>query len=598
MMTNQDRCKPAAGRWTVAFVWTLAVMAVCTLGSGVFAQTVEQNRARILPGDRITALPGSITEVTGLDATPLGVALAGIVLVSDSAAVRDGANAKGIVIQSENPNLTDPALRQVLARFIGQPLSQRLIGEVRDAITNHMRARNRPLVAVIIPPQEVTSGSVQLLVVPFTLGEKRVERVANGHESTSDAYVLQTVRAQPGEEIVSDKLLADINWLNLNPFRSVEVLFQPGSIVGTTDMHLRLTDKRPLQVYAGYANSGTSATGSGRVFAGFSTASAAFGDQQFAYQVTAAPGTVYTDGREFDFTADSAYLAHSVGYFAPLPWRHKLTLRGDYTRSRADLVDPLVQDNATWQIGLDYAVPVLHANPSLDMFGGFEFKQQQNEVFFDDVSIKASTIDVVQGVLGVRGEVSTKGLRTGFDLKGVFSPGGLTANNTDTAFAAASGTPSDRAQYAYILGKLTHSSALPKDLALNLTFSGQLAAQSLPAMEQFAIGGMRGVRGYEAGERSGDNGFLLQAELRLPKFSLLQRAGVFDQTSPYAFADYGLVHAITGDKTHSLLGAGLGVDVNVSDHLQAQLVWGHAFLAGATTTAHSNRLHASMVASY
>lgn len=562
-------------------------------GSG-FAQNVEQNPARILAGNQITSLPGATVEAGELDGTSLGVSLKGIVIVSDNSAVRNAVSSTGVVVHSDNALLTDPELATLLAPFVGQPLSQRLIGEVRDAITNYMRDNNRPLVAVIIPPQEVTSGSVQLLVVPFVVGDKRVERVATGHQTTSEDYVLEQVRLGRGDEIAADLLLADINWLNLNPFRSVGVVFQPGSEAGSTDVVLRLTDEKPWQIYAGYSNGGTEATGYDRLFKGIVFAA---GEHQFSYQVTAAPGTIYSDGKLFNFDADSAYLAHSGGYFVPLPWRHKLTLRGDYIHSRADLTDPFVQDNETIQFALDYAVPV-SAAPAIDVFAGLEIKNQRNEVFFGGTSTKDTTLDVVQSVFGARGVVSTTGHTTGFDVRAVLSPGGLTGNNNDTAFIAASGDTNAKAQYGYAKVDLNHHSDLPYDFGLDLNLAGQLASSTLPAIEQFGIGGMDAVRGYQSGEAVGDSGFKVQAELHLPTFSLLQKANLQDQISVYAFADYGLTHIYSTGASQSLFGAGLGVDMSINDNVHATLAWGHAFAAGPTTLANSNRIHASLVASY
>lgn len=78
---------------------------------------------------------------------------------------------------------------------------------------------------------------------------------------------------------------------------------------------------------------------------------------------------------------------------------------------------------------------------------------------------------------------------------------------------------------------------------------------------------MDGVRGYQSGEVAGDNGFIVQAELYLPALSLLLRTG-------------------------------LGVDLSINDNVHATLACGYAFVAGPTTLANSDRIHASLVAAY
>lgn len=584
----------------------VALLGVISIGGAAFAQPVERNPARILSGNQITSLPGSTVDAAALDNTSFGANLSGVVIVSDKNAVRSATKANGIVVRSDNQHLSDPELARLLSPYLGQPLSQRLIGEIRDTITKYMRNRNRPLVAVIVPPQEVTGGVVQLLVVPFVVGEKRVHRVETGYDNTPEGQVLNTVRIGPGDEVEADTLLEDINWLNLNPFRNVGVVFQPGKDVGTTDLILSLSDQKPWQIYGGYANSGTTVTGLDRVFAGFVMANAAMGDQQLSYQFTAFPETIGSDG----FSRDSAYLAHSLGYFVPLAWsnelRHKLTLRGDYTHSRSDLIDPFVSEDETWQASFDYAgnLPGAYgmANSSIEWFVGGDFKRQESDVFFDGVSVSPDLIEVVQFNLGLRGKHSGNWMghahNTEYSIKGVFSPGDVTTYNTDAAFASASGNAGDMADYNYLTANFIHRVDLPMGLRFDVAFAGQTTSDSLPSTEKFGIGGAGSVRGYETNERSGDTGMSVQTELHLPVFPLVQSEKINADADFFAFADYGSTHDNTTNIDRELSGAGIGMNIQINNNVRASVVWGHAFDAGAITTAGSDRVHATFTTSF
>ncbi len=566
--------------------------------AGLPAQALERHPARILPGDRIAALPGVGVESSNLEKTPFGVDLSGIEIVSNGNQLGKSTKAKGVLVQSDNPDLTAPALANLLRPYIGQPLSQYLLGEVRTAITKYMRGLRRPLVAVYIPPQEVTSGAVQILVIPFKVGEKRVERVATGYKNTPESYVLDTVHAASGDEINSDQLLADLNWLNVGPFRKVGVVFAPGKEVGTTNLILRLSDLKPWQVYGGYANSGTSATYLDRLYAGIVAANVGKGDQQFSYQFTASPQTLNTTNGFLDPEVEKAYLAHSMGIFLPLPWRHKLTARAEYIAANSQLTAPFFQKNRTFQTDFDYAVPVMQANPSVDVFAGGAFKRQSNEVLFGSTPTGTTRIDVVEAALGVRGHVSSPHATTDFSVKGIFSPGGLTPFNHDADYVAASGNPGDKARFAYGVATANTHVPLPKDFSLEFDLAGQIASNSLPSIEQFGIGGIASVRGYETNEYLGDDGLSARAEFHLPAISLSNNAKYQDRSDIYAFLDYGLVHLLATDTTHSLLGAGVGIDVSINKSVHASLAWGHAFSTGATTRANSDRIHASLTAFY
>ncbi|MBL4600037.1 MAG: ShlB/FhaC/HecB family hemolysin secretion/activation protein [Rhizobiaceae bacterium] len=580
--------------------------AAFSFSNSVYAQPVERHPARILSGNQITSLPGSTVDAGALDSTPFGANLSGVVIVSDKSAVRGAAKASGIVVRSDNQHLSNPEFAKLLSPYLGQPLSRRLIGEIRDTITQYMRKRKRPLVAVIVPPQEVTGGVVQLLVVPFVVGEKHVSRIETGYDNTPESRVLDTVRIGPGDEVEADTLLEDLNWLNLNPFRQVGVVFQPGKDVGTTDLTFSLSDQKPWQVYGGYANSGTAFTGLDRVFAGFVIANAALGDQQLSYQFTSLPEAIGSDG----FSRDSAYLAHSLGYFVPLAWsnsmRHKLTLRGDYTRSRSDLTDPFVSEDETWQASFDYAgnLPGVFgfSNPSIEWFVGGDFKRQESDIFFDGISIFPNVVEVVQFNLGLRGRHSGTWMghahQTEYAIKGVFSPGEITTYNTDAAFIAASNNTAGGANYNYLTANFTHHVSLPLKFSFDLAFAGQTTSGSLPSTEKFGIGGVGSVRGYETNERSGDTGVSVQAELHLPVFPLLKGGKISANADVFAFADYGSIHEIATNIDHELSSAGVGVNIHINNNVRASMVWGHAFDAGITSATGNNRVHVTFTTSF
>lgn len=59
-----------------------------------------------------------------------------------------------------------------------------------------------------------------------------------------------------------------------------------------------------------------------------------------------------------------------------------------------------------------------------------------------------------------------------------------------------------------------HSAPLGERLSMQTAFQGQWASRNLTSSEKMSLGGPAGVRGYPAGEASGDSGAVLSAELR------------------------------------------------------------------------------------
>ena len=102
-----------------------------------------------------------------------------------------------------------------------------------------------------------------------------------------------------------------------------------------------------------------------------------------------------------------------------------------------------------------------------------------------------------------------------------------------------------------------------EDWSVLFKADGQWANQGLISNEQFGLGGLAGVRGYQEGERYGSSGWRAAVEPRTPMVDI----GMVDGTAPMrvrasVFMDYGQSYLIglpAGvEQTEQLWGAGLG----------------------------------------
>ena len=573
------------------FKYLLASSMVMSFALAAPAGAIERHPAPEPTSGKTSRLPGADSLSDDTDTTPLGVDLRGIVIETSASA--GGSRASGVVVKSDNPFLDSPELKSRLAAHVGQPLSRALISTIHNDIVRHMRANDRPLVAVIVPPQEVTTGTLTLVVIPFVVGEKSVERIPSDHERTDPQYVLDAVRTGPGDEVVASTLIEDLTWLNKNPFREVGVIFKQGRLTGTTDLTLTVRDDKPWSAFAGYSNGGTKATGYDRLFAGgvgeFPNAALV------SYQFTASPETIYSDGDLFNFNRNRAYMSHSLGYFVPFDNRHTLSATVSYVRTRSKQTTPFVRDTAVWESKAEYAIPVSALGPASEVFLGAEAKHQKSGLIFGGTPLAPNAIEIYQGFLGLRGNHETSGHRVAYQVRGVLSPGGLTSANMSSAFATASGNTGDKARYAYVNGLVDYRMPLPKDWSAQFRAGGQIATGSLPGLEKYAVGGDGSVRGYETNEVTGDNGLLLQGELHMPVTRLGPTEVPIDL---FAFADYGAVYNHSSGTSQSVLGAGLGMSAKLTETVSISAAWGHAFLAGAATQANSDRFHFGLVAAF
>ena len=163
------------------------------------AQVVERNLPPE-PPRRASAIKIDTNDLLKSDdATPLGVNVQAIVLIGANAGAKQLGGVKGVDVSQVN-GLDASALREQLTPFVDRPLSRKLIAEVQAAIAAAYREAGRPFVSVTLPPQEVSSGVLQLRVIVFKVAGIKVTG------ATAESYSPSRIRLVPGQEIDARKL--------------------------------------------------------------------------------------------------------------------------------------------------------------------------------------------------------------------------------------------------------------------------------------------------------------------------------------------------------------------------------------------------------
>jgi hemolysin activation/secretion protein len=102
----------------------------------------------------------------------------------------------------------------------------------------------------------------------------------------------------------------------------------------------------------------------------------------------------------------------------------------------------------------------------------------------------------------------------------------------------------------------------------------QLSTTDLVPLEQFSLGGLESVRGYRQDSLLGDSGVFASAEVRIP-FYRWDRSR--SSLSVIPFVDFGTVWGdsdIQNQEEDTLVSAGVGLQLDVSERLRARLDWG------------------------
>ena len=512
----------------------MAAAAAMALPAGVHAQAY-QRIAPILPPAHVPpplAVPPAPPPLPASRRVLLP-ALKGLVfLASPKAVVPAGVPASavpsGVAIHGL-PLLEHPGFRAKITPRLGKPLTLAGLDEAAAAVTAWYRGHGRPFVDVTIPPQNISSGVVQIVVVEYRVGSVKV----SGNRWFSAAVIRGESGIRPGQTLRLEGLQAGLDWVNRNPFRIVDLTLGPGATTGTTDATLVTHDRLPVHVYATYDNLGVKSLGLGEWGAGFSWGNVASLDQILSYQLTRS-----VSGR---------YTAHALSWSAPLPWRDELVIFGSYELEVPEVATGFNDLGRSGQASLRY----IHPLPRLSWLRqqvsfGYDFKTTNSNLEFGGFSVFAGAAEIDQFPLGYDAiETDPFGsteLNNGF----VVSPGGITGQNTNTAFATL--VPGATARYVYDHLALTRLTRLPKRFSWIARLVVQLSNRNLLDSEQLAGGGPGSVRGYYTDTALGSEGELVSQEIRGPSFSPLGLLGLHpsakDEAQLGLFWDYANLYQV------------------------------------------------------
>jgi len=582
--------RPARGRPCGTAHWHIVAIAATVLAIDGFlpshkvamAQVMEQNPAPLMFGDQNPAFGTAPLEIDE-DDTPLGVALTNLKVVNTTP--EDAWKSGGVDLSEAGPTLQTPAARETLREFVGEPLSQKQLSEIRAAVVRQYRASDHPFVKVVIPPQDVSGGTLRVEVIEYRVGQVMVE----GNDWTDETHVEQTAGLEQGAPITASDLVQNLNWLNLNPYRNLGAVFEPGTVPGTTDIILRAEERKPWSVYAGYANTGTPSTGRNRVFAGFNLANLPFLDHQLSYKFAANPDSLHS-GDWIGVDRVPGYVSHAASYFAPLDFgdagRAKLRVSAGYAESGTELYDSIYEFGESWSLTSELAVPLdLPSFIAFDLFAGVDVKRQTTTLeFYGEPFLEtASGVGQLRGGLRAMGRYSLGSVSNDVTVEASLtgSPGGVMPDSTD---------------YVYFQASVHQTSRWDNGFGVSVAVGGQASNDVLPSLEKFTVGGTSGLRGYETNELAGNSGLQGSVEVLVPSVT----ARPFDfrlSAQPYGFFDGAFVMDDTRDD-QGARSIGAGLKLSADRYASATIEAGYALDDGPQTDAGAASVMGTVVVRY
>lgn len=474
----------------------------------------------------------------------------------------------------------------LLSLALGQPVSRESLDRLLGAIRVVLARTGAAFSIVALPPQDVTAGYLQLVVIESVVGNVRVE----GNRWFSEQSYLSRLDQTPGQPVNARGFNDGPERINANPFRRATVEVAAGAEPGTTDIIVRARETRPWRFFVSANNTGTKSTKEERVSTGFNW------------------GNVFGLGHQLSLQWNSsddfnALRSVSGSYVADLPRRHSLRATASYSRSNALVSPPFSLRGESWQVGLDYEVPLTASNSDFGhtLAFGIDFKASDNNFTFAAIPITDNLTHIAQARVSYTGNLARSGSQTNFGLTLTGAPGGITDRNDDRYFTISRGGA--KAAYAYLRANATHAIRLDQvksGLTWVLRFQGQYSSDKLLGSEQMVGGGAYAVRGYKEDEVYGDHGILLGQELRLPPWtqSLGGDRGTLS-VQGFVFQDYARlwnVNPLPAESAANLHSVGAGFDFGVGRQVSLRAAYGWQLRDNGSNE--SGRLHVSANVSF
>ena len=429
--------------------------------------------------------------------------------------------------------------------YLGRMLGLEDLRAAARALADLYRRRGY-FARAVLPPQDVSSGTVRIQVVEGRFGKLVIDDQARRADGVFVAQVVGA-RLKEGALYSADALERGLLIANDLPGVRADGLLKAGREHGTSDLALTVRDAPLVRGSIGGDNGGAVSTGQYRSIGsvaiegltgrGDRLSVLALGSEGLGYGRLAWSIPIGFDGWRAE--AHVSYLRYSLGgSFEPLDGRGSAGAQG------IDLTYPVVRRSSN---SLNFRAAYEHGQYNDDLLG---MAAHRKRIHRFALSLDGEAVDAFGG--GGRSHYSIGTTLGSVDLSGL-------ANDSELDRI----TGRTNGAYAKIEASAVRDQQLGGGTFARVSVSGQWAFKNLDSSEQFALGGPAGVRAYPVNEAMGDTGYVASLELHHGLSSELPGLDL------YAFGDVGMIrrHVTTwlgwapsgADNCYGLAGVGVGV---------------------------------------
>ena len=448
---------------------------------------------------------------------------------------------------------TEAQLRSRVAYAVGQELTLAELEKVAAEISRFYRGNGYFVARAYLPAQEIKDGVVEIAVLEGRIGNVDVKLQGKGRLSESTVKRIVGGSAKPGDVINESSIERGLLLANDLAGVNIDSTLVPGAAVGTSDL---VVDAKQTGTISGGVDldaSGNKYTGSARVGASVNVNNPArVGDQLSLRVMTSGSGMRY--GRAA-YTLPLGPLGTKIG--------------GAYSSMSYALGGAFAAANAHGDARVSslFVIHPLIRSRNLNLYGqvGYDGKQLSDKAGTgssdkrDDLFTAGASGDSRDGLGG-------GGMNS---FSATIASGLLDLTADPSLFTTDANSTKSNGSYTKGNYSLARMQRLTDNYSIYAALSGQAASKNLDSSEKFVLGGPSGIRGYPAGEASGDYGNLINLELRRDMgdsaLGNVQLVGFLDAGQIQLHRNLWNGWQPTGysiPNTYSLAGFGVGVNLN------------------------------------
>ncbi len=469
--------------------------------------------------------------------------------------------------------LGEKDLQDVAAPYLNRPVTGNDIAQMKYELTSLYFRKGYVLVKVTTPPQDLSDGVMEVLVIVGRIGQINVDNDVL-HEGIANSRIGAIGSGDVFNERNVETALQDIN--GLTNIRS-SVNLRPGQETGTTDLDLlirRAETDEDVQVFS-IDNYGSKFTG--RTVA------------RLSLQKSNLMGIGESLGITGRKSNDDFWSLQGEAMF-PLPL-HNLQLELDYLRSDNSIGDIFAALDSSGESEVAQAA-----------LSSALINQRQRKLVLRGGVERGKYDSFLAGAPDTSDTISRLFAETSFSLRKsrLVSFLSLRASKGVGLFGADDRGESDATRQAgdpraWTIESLLYANARLADRDyVSLVLQGQYSDAILLSSDLFTVGGYGSVRGYEPAQSTGDSGASLNVDL-YRQFDITDSRW-YVQAGP--FVDWGYVHNRVPGSTqeNNISSAGLGAEVNYRQSgklvSKLRLDWAHPLVHKGLPEVDKNTIYA------